>query len=504
MENRSSVLAEILSSGDTDQIALKVPDGPSITYDHLRRQVDRLVQQLRRFGISSDHRVAMVLPNSVEGLIAFLAVSNVATAAPLNPGYKEEEIRFYLEDTDARAIIIPTQGSEAAERAADSAILRIGIDIDREGEVSLVANSLGESSNGGKVTSDSVAMVLHTSGTTSRPKRVPLTHHNLLTSIKNIVETYNLSDEDVSLCVMPLFHVHGLLASTLSTLASGGTIVLPSRFNALGFWQMISENSVTWFSGVPSMHQTLLARAQRTQGDPLSSSHQLRFIRSCSSPLSPATMLGIEETFGIPVLEAYGMTEASHQMSSNPLPPGTRIPGTVGAGTGVEIGIMDDQGAFRDQGSRGEVVIRGDNVIAAYEGNAEANETSFTNGWFRTGDEGQLDESNYLTLTGRIKELINRSGEKISPREIDEVLMTHPAVAEAVAFAVPHGTHGEEPGVAVVLHQEVDEKQLVAHCREHLADFKCPRKIYIVDQLPKTATGKIQRRIVAASILGEQ
>ena len=181
MENRLSVLAEILSSGDTDQIALKVPDGPSITYDHLRRQVDRLAQQLRRFGISSDHRVAMVLPNSVEGLIAFLAVSNVATAAPLNPGYKEEEIRFYLEDTDARAIIIPTQGSDAAERAADSAILRIGIDIDQEGEVSLVANSLGESSKGGKVTSESVAMVLHTSGTTSRPKRVPLTHYNLLT-----------------------------------------------------------------------------------------------------------------------------------------------------------------------------------------------------------------------------------------------------------------------------------------------------------------------------------
>ena len=502
MDNRPNILTDILRSGESEQIALKVPDGPSITYEHLRRQVDRLSAALQSFGISSDHRVAMVLPNSLEGLIAFLAVSSVATAAPLNPGYKEDEIRFYLEDTNARAIIMPSQGSEAANSAADPSVLRIEVGIDRIGEVSLAANSVIGRDKGDEVTSESVAMVLHTSGTTSRPKRVPLTHGNLITSIRNIVATYRLSGEDVSLCIMPLFHVHGLLASTLSTLASGGTIVLPSRFNALGFWQMVAENDVTWFTGVPSMLQTLLARAQRARGDRPSTSDRLRFVRSCSSPLSPATMLGIEEWFGIPVLEAYGMTEASHQMSSNPLPPGKRVPGTVGAGTGVEIGIMDEQGLFLGQEARGEVVIRGGNVINAYEGNAEANAASFTNGWFRTGDEGQLDEQGYLTLTGRIKELINRSGEKISPREIDEVLMAHPAVAEAVAFAVPSTTHGEEPGVAVVLHQVVEEKELVAYCREHLADFKCPRRVYIVDELPKTATGKIQRRIVAASILG--
>src|SRR5581483_7446047 len=309
--------------------------------------------------------------------------------------------------------------------------------------------------------------------------------------------TYALGDGDVSLCVMPLFHVHGLVASTLATLATGGAVVVPARFNPLSFWRIAKDHGVTWYSAVPTLHQLLLARA-----DPASrpaGAERLRFIRSCSASLAPQVMHDLEAAFGAPVLEAYGMTEAAHQMASNPLPPGERKPGSVGRGTGVRISIMDATGAHLPPGERGEVVIQGPNVIAGYENNPEANAASFTDGWFRTGDQGYLDAGGYLTLTGRIKELINRGGEKIAPREIDEVLLSHPAVAEAVAFGAPHPAWGEEVAAAVVLREDARETEadLLAYCRERLADFKRPKQIYLTRTIPRTATGKIQRRLVA-------
>jgi acyl-CoA synthetase (AMP-forming)/AMP-acid ligase II len=208
-------------------------------------------------------------------------------------------------------------------------------------------------------------------------------------------------------------------------------------------------------------------------------------------------MHDLEAAFGAPVLEAYGMTEAAHQMASNPLPPDPRKPGSVGPGTGVGISIMDDKGRHLPPNERGEICIKGPNVIRGYENNPEANATSFFGDWFRTGDQGFLDENGYLTLVGRLKELINRGGEKISPREIDEVLLTHPKVAEAVCFGVPHPTWGEEVAACVVLREPVTESELMAYCRERLADFKRPKQIHITDTIPRTATGKIQRRIVA-------
>ena len=308
----------------------------------------------------------------------------------------------------------------------------------------------------------------------------------------------------MSLCILPLFHVHGLVAWTLATFQSGGTVVVPPKFNPLNFWPVVKDHGVTWYSAVPSMHQALLTRAKsRGAGDPPPGAETLRFIRSCSAALAPSLMHDLEEAFGAPVLEAYGMTEAAHQMASNPLPPADRKAGSVGPGTGVEVAIMDVGGSVLKQGAKGEVVIKGANVITGYEDNPEANATSFTDGWFRTGDEGVIDDAGYLTLTGRLKEIINRSGEKISPREIDEVLGDHPAVAEAVAFGVPHPTHGEEPAAVVVLSGEATAAELVAYCRTRLADFKVPRTIHIVDQIPRGATGKIQRRFVAEAFSGQ-
>ncbi|MDE2802355.1 MAG: AMP-binding protein, partial [Chloroflexota bacterium] len=421
---QAQTLREVLDFGVGGHPALVAPDGPSISYDDLRAQVDRLRTQLRELGIGKEDRVAIVLPNGLESIVTFLAVTAAATAAPLNAAYKIDEFAFYLDDTNASAVITGPEGGEAIVEVAPPGALHIVAAMDGDGQVSLTA--LGE----GKGASDSpwpgtddVALVLHTSGTTSRPKRVPLTHRNLTTSLRNIAATYDLTSDDVALCVMPLFHVHGLVASTLSTLQTGGTVVAPPRFNPLNFWPVVKEHNVTWYSAVPTMHQALLARARSTKPEV---PETLRFIRSCSAALPPVVMDELEQQFGVPVLEAYGMTEAAHQMSSNPLPPGNRLPGAVGPGTGVEIAIMDEEGTLLISGERGEVVIRGENVISGYENNPEANATSFTNGWFRTGDEGMLDNDGYLTLTGRLKEIINRSGEKISPLEIDNALLDHP------------------------------------------------------------------------------
>ena len=497
---RPKTLLDLLDAGASDKVALQVPDGPSITYGSLRQQVHDLGAQLGSLGIDRDDRVILVLPNGIEAILGFLAVSSVATAAPLNPGYTADEFRFYMEDTEHKVLITTAEGGEVARSVAIEGVMQIGASVDSSGVMTLAGAS---GSNGSSVESpdpDDVALVLHTSGTTSRPKRVPLRHRNLAASAVNIRDTYNLTPDDVSMCIMPLFHVHGLVASALTTLFSGGTIVLPPRFNALGFWPVVERHNVSWFTGVPSMHQALLSRSR---GEEVVVADTMRFIRSCSSPLAADVMLNMEDRFGIPVLEAYGMTEASHQMTSNPLPPDERRPGSVGPGTGVQVAIMNDEGRLLSEGDRGEVVIQGGNVIDGYEDNPEANATSFTEGWFRTGDEGALNTDGYLTLTGRIKELINRSGEKISPWELDQVLMAHPAVGEAVCFAAPHPVHGEEPSAAVVLSGSATTRELIRHCRDHVAGFKVPRTIHIVDEIPKTATGKVQRRLVAQAILGE-
>ena len=498
-------LLDLLESGAPSHPAIVAPGGPVVTYDSPRRQVRTLAAQLRAVGVDRGDRVAIVLPNGIEAIVTFLAVAAAGTAAPLNPGYTAAEFEFYMDDTNATALITPSDGGEEARGAAPASVLDIRSALDDQGRVSLsgpggAAQAEGEGLAPVLPDPDDVALVLHTSGTTSRPKRVPLAHRNLTTSVENIVKTYDLSAGDVSLCVMPLFHVHGLVASTLSTLRSGGTVVAPPGFNPMGFWPIVHECEATWFSAVPTMFQALLARARR--GGLPANVDSLRFIRSCSAALSPATMNQMESTFGVPVVEAYGMTEAAHQMASNSLPPGSRLPGSVGHGTGVTIGIMDEAGVLQSPSTVGEVVISGPNVIRGYESNPEANASSFVGAWFRTGDQGELDETGVLTLRGRLKELINRSGEKISPIEIDEVLLSHPAVSEAVAFGVPHPTHSEEPTAAVVLGAEATERELIGHCRQSLASFKVPRRIHIVDAIPRTATGKVQRRIVAEVITG--
>ena len=487
-------LTDAVPAGNT---AIIVPEqNLKISYAALRDNVTALAESLAAAGVEKTDRIGMAMPNGLACVISFLASSMAGTSAPLNPGYKDEEFQFYLEDTNAKVILLPPDGLEEARTAAKAKGTRILIvDTDASGRVSIQGHSERKTIPPPDI--EDVALILHTSGSTGRPKRVPLKHKNLSISARNVARGYALTENDVSLCVMPLFHVHGLVASTLATLATGGTVVVPGKFNPMNFWQIAEANGATWYSAVPTIHQLLLARVKKGQPKP-AGAEKLRFIRSCSASLPPQVLHDLESAFGAPVLEAYGMTEAAHQMASNPLPVnGPHLPGSVGRGTDVQITIADDKGNHLKPHERGEVCIKGPNVITGYENNPEANATSFFDGWFRTGDQGFLDENGYLTLVGRLKELINRGGEKISPRELDEVLLAHPAVKEAVCFGVPHKMWGEEVEAAVTLNEQVSDADLVAYCKEKLSDFKRPKQIHITETIPRTATGKIQRRIVA-------
>lgn len=494
-------LFELIQPAPSDKTAIILPEADTrISYGAFRDQVQALAEALAAAGVTRGDRVGIALSNGLPMIVSFFAAAMAGTAAPLNPGYKEDEFRFYLEDTDARVLILPPTGLDEARRAAGGKVPVLALDMDERGTVGFVGSADRKPFT--PPADEDVALVLHTSGSTGRPKRVPLAHANLSISAANVARSYDLGPDDVAMCVMPLFHVHGLVASTLGTLSTGGTLVVPAKFNPLSFWRVARDYGVTWYSAVPTIHQLLLARADPSAGRP-AGAERLRFIRSCSAALPPQVMHELENAFGAPVLEAYGMTEAAHQMASNPLPPAARKPGSVGRGTDVQISIMDADGNHLPPGERGEIVIKGPNVTRGYENNPEANAKSFTDGWFRTGDQGFLDADGYLTLVARLKELINRGGEKISPREIDEVLLAHPSVAEAVCFGVPHKTWGEEVAAAVVVKNGVSEAELLAFCKERLAEFKRPKQIHITETIPRTATGKIQRGVVAKAFSKE-
>lgn len=499
-EKTALTLPELLARGEADAPALLAPGRSELTFRTLREHVYALAERLAGLGLGREDRIAIVMENGPEMVLAFLAAAVCGTAVPLNPKYREEEFAFYYKDANVQALIaapgtVPDAFATALPGTVvvhavtgPSGVLRFEPAGPRRFPRSLVSPG-----------PDDVSLLLHTSGTTRRPKCVPIRHRNLAASAANIVQSCALTPDDRSLCVMPLFHIHGIVASMLAPLAGGGSVVCPPGFDALRFWGWVDAFHPTWYSAVPTMHQMLLERADRyaevIRGNPF------RFIRSCSAPLPTSVKERMESVFGAPVTEAYGMTETTHQMTSNPLPPGVRKPGAVGYGYGVQVAIMDEAGVLLPSGVPGEVVVRGLNVVDGYENNWEANEAAFVRGWLRTGDHGVMDEDGYLTITGRLTERINRGGEKISPMDIDNALLRHPAVAEAMAFAVPHRALGEDVHAAVVLRTPATEKALRRHCAGLMADFKVPRRIHILEALPYGKTGK-PLRIAMAKTLG--
>ncbi|MEO8494655.1 MAG: AMP-binding protein, partial [Planctomycetota bacterium] len=477
-------------------LAILSGDREPLSYLRLAKLFHETGEQLLSLGIGPGDRVGIVLPNGAEMATCFLGVAGAATAAPLNPSYRQTEIEFYLSDLHAKALIVANDSppvARAAARELGITVIELEASPTTAGLFTLRADERCVRRSEEVATSPDVALVLHTSGTTSRPKIVPLTQANLCTSARNISQSLRLTTADRCLNVMPLFHIHGLIGALLATLDAGGSVCCSSGFNPASFFADLDRFACSWFTAVPTIHQAVLASlSQRRESPP---GRSLRFIRSCSASLPPAVMTRLEDAFGVPVVEAYGMTEAAHQMTCNPLPPQSRKPGSVGLPTGLKVAIMNEAGTLLSADAEGEVVIRGSNVTSGYESNPSANATAFTDGWFRTGDLGRLDGDGYLHLTGRIKEMINRGGEKISPREIDEVLLAHPDIAQALAFAVPHPTLGEDLAAAVVVNEgrQLSPEEIQQHCASRLAEFKVPRSIVFVPELPKGPTGKPQR-----------
>ena len=488
-------LREIFEGAPSDAVALSAPDMRDLSFGGLNDQIADTVAALRGAGIERNDRVAIVLPNGPAMGSAFLAIASGATSAPLNPQYRADEFEFYMSDLKAKALVIEAGMTSPSIEVAQKLGVKV-IELQPTPEQGAGRFRLETGTPNGRITfaeSDDIALVLHTSGTTSRPKIVPLSQANICASARHIRATLGFSHSDRGLNIMPLFHIHGLIAGILAPLSAGGSVYCTPGFNALKFFAWMEAARPSWYSAVPTMHQANLARASHNAA--IIKNNPLRFIRSSSSSLPPQVFAEMESVFGAPMIEAYGMTEAAHQMASNPLPPGSRKAGTVGLPAGPDIAIMDEAGQLLKAGGIGEIVIRGPNVTKGYENNLKANSEAFTNGWFRTGDQGQMDEAGYLSLTGRLKEIINRGGEKISPREVDEVLMDHPAVQQVVTFAIPHDKLGEDVGAAIVLRegQAADERSLRAYAATRLADFKVPRKILILNEIPKGPTGKLQR-----------
>ena len=490
-------LTDLLNAGSGEDIAISAPSRVSMDFRGLQQLVASTTKVLNDAGIGRNDRVAIVLPNGPEMASCFLACACAVTSAPLNPAYRIEEFEFYLDDLQACALIIEKGSDSPAVAAAQKLGIRI-IELSVPegacaGQFTLAAGEPAHCDHGGPASGGDVAMILHTSGTTSKPKRVPLTVDNLGASARHIAATLQFTPQDRGLNIMPLFHIHGLIAGLLAPLSAGSSVFCTPGFNALRFFKWMEEAQPTWYTAVPTMHLAIATRAKHNAQT--IARHPLRFIRSSSSSIPPQLIEQIEQLFNAPLVESYGMTEACHQMAANPLPPLKRKPGTVGQAAGPEIRILGEDGSFLAHGEAGEIVIRGPNVTPGYENNDKANADAFVDGWFRTGDQGMLDDEGYLSITGRLKEIINRGGEKISPREIDEILLDHVSVAQVVVFGAPHKRLGEEVAAMVVLHEghECSERELQLFVSARVAAFKVPKKVLFVEELPKGATGKLQR-----------
>ena len=484
-----------------DAVAIGAPGRLPLTYGGLLRQVEDTVRVLNDLGVGRNDRVAIVLPNGPEMAAAFLGVVAGATAAPLNPAYRAQEFDFYLSDLNAKALLVQAgidSPARSVARARGIPLFELSPVAEAEaGVFTLIGDERLSPTHNGFSRPEDIALVLHTSGTTARPKIVPLTQANICASAHYNQVALELTESDCCLNVMPLFHVHGLLRSTLSSLVAGGRVFYSPGFYAPRFFEWMEEARPTWYTAAPAIHQEILAQAAPNRET--IARYPLRFIRTGAAVCPPRVIAELESVFNCPLIEGYGMTEAT-PIASTPL--SRRKPGSVGLAAGPEVAIMDEAGRLLPPGQSGEVVVRGDNVTSGYEGNPQANASAFTNGWLRTGDQGYLDDEGYLFLTGRIKEIINRGGEKISPREVDEVLLDHPAVMQAVAFAAPHAQLGEDVAAAVVLepNSTVSERELRRFAAESLADFKVPRRIVLLEEIPKGPTGKLQRTSLAEKL----
>jgi len=501
---RLNDLVECRARARPDAPALLAPDRPPLSYAALYRHVDTIGRQLRAMGIGRKDRLAVVLPNGPELAVAIVCVAANSACAVINPIYGAEELERSFAALRPHALLAPAGADSPTRRVALSQSVPVIELVPAAGSAAglfSLRTDQPRTLSGDPLGPGRVALLLLTSGTTSRPKIVELTHANICTSAYDSVAAIGLTASDRCLNVLPLFHGHGLIATVLASLAAGASVVCAPGCEVDKFFGWLKHSQATWYSAVPTMHQAILAQARKRPE--LASGCRLRLIRSASAPLPPRVLAELERTFATMVIEFYGMTEtASAPIACNPLPPRRRKPGSVGIPGGLDVGIMGEGGNFLPHGQTGEVVVRGPSVTARYAGDPLATQAAFARGWFRTGDQGFFDDDGYLFLAGRTREMINRGGENIAPREIDEVLLEHPAIADAVTFAVPHATLGEDVAAAIVLraHARAPVNDIRRFAAQRLAGFKVPRQVLVVKELPKGPTGKVQRVGLAAKL----
>ena len=486
-------IRNMINQQNDDLIFLTSEKNEKLSYGEFKIFNEKISRQLAAKDIINSDRAAIVLPNGPLMASSFLSISSYMSAAPLNPSYKQEEFEFYLDDLKPKFLLVEPNSKSLAVIAAKNLNIPV-FEMKISDNQPLGTFELFDKESDYKNPNEyDEALVLHTSGTTSRPKIVPLSNLNIFTSAVNISKSLKLTADDHCLNIMPLFHIHGLIAVLSASAKVGASVCASNGFNALKFLDLAETQNITWYSGVPTMHQAILLRAQKNSDK--AKKLNLRFIRSSSASLPPAIFKQLNDIFQTPVIEAYGMTEATHQMTSNPLPPAIQKPGLVGMPAGPEICIMNDKNEKLLQGEIGEICIKGDNVTNGYENNPEANKQSFVNDWFRTGDEGFFDEDGYLKISGRLKEIINKGGEKISPLEVDNILMDFPPIDQALCFGYKDKMLGEDIAVAIKLkeNKSCTEDDIKSYANEKLAKFKIPKKIFIVEDIPKGATGKLQR-----------
>ena len=486
-----------------DAPAVLAPDRTPLSYGRLHHRIEEVGRNLRAMGIGRQDRVIVMLPNGPDLAVAIVCVASNAACAVVNVAYAAEELERYFAALRPRALIVPFGADGPARRvaqAADIMVVELAAAGTEAGLFTLSADRAAKPSRDAVGSGDTAIMLL-TSGTTSRPKIVPLTHSNICSSAYSSAAALALRESDRCLNVLPLFHGHGLIATVLTSLAAGSSVVCTPGCDVNQFFGWLATFRPTWYSAVPTMHQAILARAR--QGRERIDDCRLRLVRSASAPLPPRVLAELEQTFGTSVIEFYGMTEtASAPIACNPLPPRQRKPGSVGIAVGLEAAIINDEGIALPRGQTGEVAVRGPSVMPGYDGDAAATKAAFSGTWFKTGDQGFFDADGYLFLSGRTREMINRGGENIAPREVDEALLEHPAVAEAVTFAVPHPTLGEDVAAAIVLRPkaETTARDIRQFAALRLAEFKIPRQLLFVKELPKGPTGKVQRVGMATTL----
>jgi acyl-CoA synthetase (AMP-forming)/AMP-acid ligase II len=510
-ESRSWLLRTLQTHAATqaDAAAIVAPGRASLSYGGLLGLVRQTERRLRALGAGHDTRVVTVLPEGPEALTCAVAVASVATAAPLDPAYGVAEATDHISRLNADVVLAPL-GAElpavVAARALGIPVMRVSVaPAGAAGAFHWVDDEAGRLRQRSP-TGDRCAFMLQTGGTTGRPKLVALSHRQVAASTESMARAWRLCPGDRSFVAMPMFHVHGLIGAGLTSLATGAGVIFPPALYPPRFGLWIKETRATWMTAAPVIFKMLLQYG-RTELAALRRDHGLRFVRSCSAPFPSSLVPEVEELLGVPLIEAYGMTEAAHQIASNPMPPECRKIGSVGRPVGPAVAIIDPNGHRLPHGPAGEIVLRGPTVITRYERDDDAtasddHDAAFVDGWLRTGDLGAFDDDGYLFISGRLKDVINRGGEKIWPTEIEAVLERHHAIIEAAAFPIPHPVLGEAVAAAVVLRRpaSVDSKDLSAFVAAHLSASKQPQQFVLLDRLPKTSAGKLDRRRLAATV----